>query len=206
MRFSVVMQCYLGPYQHAATNREEKLIRAINSLLNGVFQDFELLIIADGCEKTFDIIQETYKANEKIDCILIHKQKLWSGKPRNEGIKRAKGQYIVYLDSDDQFGLSHLQIINEQLLKYKNPDWVYFNDILIEKDGRKVERNIVINQRYQNGTSNICHKKDLMVEWNGTGYGEDDWSIVKQLNGYLNRVKIQTPEYYVCHLPGKLDV
>lgn len=206
MRFSVIIPSYLGYYEHAASNREEKLIRAVDSVLNGHFKDLEIIVVADGCNKSFDIIQRAYLDMENIDCVLIHKQTLWSGKPRNEGIKKAAGEYIVYLDADDQWGENHLNIIDSELKLTKDPDWVWFNDILLEKTGKKTERQILINQRFQNGTSNICHKRKLAIEWHGSSYGTDDWSAIQQLHRYSNRVKIKTPQYYVCHLPGRLDV
>jgi len=205
MRFSVIIPSYLGYYEHAAKDRDKKLIRAVNSVLNGTFKDFEVMVVADGCEQSYNIIESAYPDRNEVDCVLIKKQRLWSGKPRNEGIKKAKGEYIVYLDADDQWGENHLSIINTGLIENENPDWVFFNDILLEKDGRKIERNVSINQRFQNGTSNICHKRNLAIEWNGNFYGGDDWSVIQQLHRYGKRAKIKTPEYFVCHLPGKLD-
>lgn len=205
MKFSVIIPSFLGEYQHAASNREMKLVRAVDSVLAQNFTDYEIIVVADGCEKSYNMICDKYPDNDTVDCLLIPKQPIWSGKPRNEGIKKAKGEYIIYLDADDMWGESHLNIINAELDQYNNPDWVWFNDLLMEKDGRKWERQILINQRFQNGTSNICHKRVCAVEWKGTGYGFDDWNIVTQLQRYKS-AKIKTPQYYVCHLPNKLDV
>jgi len=208
MRFSVIIPSFLGEYQYAAKDREKKLIRAVDSVIAGTFDDYEIMVVADGCEKTYELIERFYKDNLKVDCVLIQKQKLWSGKPRQEGIKRSKGEYIVYLDADDKWGENHLSIINHELIEHRHPDWVWFNDKILDKTGRLIERHILINQRFQNGTSNICHKRSLAVEWNGVAnqYGTDDGNLVQQLLRYNNKVKIRTPEYYVCHLPQKLDV
>lgn len=206
MRFSVIIPSFLGQYEHAASNREMKLQRAIDSVLAQSFQNFEIMVVADGCEKTFNIIEEKYFEVENIDCLLIRKQPLWSGSPRNYGINKAKGEYIIYLDADDVWGADHLNIINSELTANNNPDWVWFNDLLKKKDGSQYERQILINQRFQNGTSNICHKRSLVLQWRGTGYGLDDWSVVQQLQRYPKNVKIKTPQYIVCHLQQGLDV
>lgn len=54
--FSIVMPSYLGDYNSSAgpsaTNRVEKFIRAVDSVLAQTFGSWELLIVADGCEKT----------------------------------------------------------------------------------------------------------------------------------------------------------
>ena len=203
MRFSIIIPSYLGAYLHAASNRETKLVRAVDSCLNQTFEDFEVIVVADGCDKTYEIIEKNYSDDERVDCLLIRKQQLWTGTPRNYGINLAKGDYIVYLDADDKLGERHLEIINNGLVNY---DWVYFNDRLMKRDGSSYERNILINERFQNGTSNICHRRNLAVNWNGRGYGFDDWGVVQQLHKHPNNAKVATPEYFVCHLQQGLDV
>lgn len=203
MRFSIVIQSFLGDYKGAAKERDIKILRAIDSCLNQIFKDFQVIVVADGCEKTFDIIEKHYDGNDIVDCYLITKQNLWSGNARNFGVKKASGDYVCYLDIDDYLGNNHLQIISDQL---KDFDWVYFNDTILDTRGRFTERKAMIDHKFQNGTSNICHKRKLNVKWNGIGYGYDDWSIVTDLKKYNNFAKIETPEYIVCHLPQRLDV
>lgn len=203
-KFSIIMQCFLGDYKNAASKREEKLIRAVNSVLGQTFKDWELIIIADGCEKTFDLIEENYSKNSDIECYLIEKQVMWSGTPRNFGISKAKGDYILYLDADDIIGPKHLEIISNHIAGY---DWVWFNDLVRFQDSIK-ERKCLITQRYQYGTSNLCHKRSINAKWTSTGYGHDDWGLGQHLlNISKNFSKITTPEYIVCHIPAlKLDV
>lgn len=206
-KFSLIMQCYLGDYPTAASNREEKLIRAIDSALAQTFKDWELIIVADGCEKTFDIVQEKYSANENIDCRLITKQTTWGGAARNYGLKIAKGELVCYLDSDDVFGPNHLQIINDNIGSY---DWAYFNDFVYNKINttgapanleKNIERDCVIQVKNQFGTSNIVHKLSLGAMWSGIGYAQDDWALVEHLKKLSsNYGKIKTPEYIVCHI------
>lgn len=199
MRFSIIMQSFLGDYKFAATNREAKLVRAIDSVIAQTFTDWELIIIADGCEKTFDIVEEKYKPNLNIDCRLINKQTIWGGAQRNYGISLTKGELICYLDNDDYFGENHLQIINDNIGEL---DWAFFNDICEGK-----ERESVIQVKGNYGTSNIVHKKSLGAKWTSYGYGTDDWGLVEHLKKLSSNFgKIRTAEYIVCHIPNRLDV
>ena len=94
------MPSYLGDYPNAASNREQKLPRAIESfLVQGIG---ELIIIADGCEKTAQIASKY-----PVKLITIDKQPPFSGTPRNTGIQEAQYDYIAYLDNDDVFGPRH---------------------------------------------------------------------------------------------------
>lgn len=196
-RFSVIMQCFLGDYPGAASSREEKLIRAIESVILQTFKDWELIIVADGCEKTFDLVCKNYSNDPKVSCILITKQPLWSGGSRDIGKLNSIGDYCLYLDSDDYYSADHLEIINKYLSD--SIDWVWYNDYIWQD--KWVERQCKIRVIGYNGTSNVCFKRSLNVNWSGyTGYAHDFY-FNQQLLKYTNYAKIPTPGYYVCHLP-----
>ena len=148
------MPCYLGHYNNAATDRQVKLRRAIDSFLKQKIG--ELIIIPDGCHET--------KA--------IAKCNLFSGHPRNVGIAAASYDYIAYLDSDDIFGDGHLQSIVNNL----DADWLWWDDH-IDVVKRTVELKLG-----SIGTSCIAHKKSLGIFWTD-GYGHD-WRVVEQLMKY----------------------
>jgi glycosyltransferase involved in cell wall biosynthesis len=197
------MQSYLGHYNTAASNREQKIVRAIYSVLNQSFKDWELIVIADGCEKTFDLVCEKYSEYKNIDCRLISKQTMWGGGPRNYGLSIANGEWAVYLDNDDYFGPDHLKTIADNISSF---DWVWFNDLVKTADNH-VERSCIIDIKNQFGTSNVAHKISLGAKWCSYGYGSDDYGLVahlKQLSS--NYGKIATPQYFVCHIPKKVDL
>lgn len=200
-KFSIIMQSFLGDYKGAASNREEKLKRAILSVLAQSFSDWELIVVADGCDKSFDIVANY--SDSRIDCFLLAKQTMWSGACRNFGISKATGEYIVYLDADDYFGVDHLKKISTGM---GENDWVWFDDHVKTKSST-IERTALINQKYQHGTANVCHKRSINANWSITGYGQDDWGLTQSLmRASKNYTKIGTPEYIVCHIPNKIDL
>ena len=199
MRFSVVMASRLESYPSAATGREGKLIRAINSVITQTFPDWELHVVSDGCARTIELV----KANVRDPSVYLWKvthKKLWSGAPRNMGIDQAQGEFIIYLDNDDVWGPDHLEIVNKELNGY---DWVWFNDIRYHpKLKRWYENECDINQLGRHGTSNICHKRSLGVHWDENGKYAHDYYFTRKLIPFSNYKKITTPEYFVCHIPG----
>jgi glycosyltransferase involved in cell wall biosynthesis len=191
------MQSYLGDYPGAANDRETKIIRAIDSIINQSIDDWELIVIADGCEKTFNIVSEAYEKNNKISCYLIPKQEAWSGTARDLGKMLAKGDYCIYLDIDDYYGLKQLETISNQLADY---DWVWYNDLIWVNDWK--ERLCNIKRIGQNGTSNVCFKRELKVNWSiYTGYAHDYYFNQQLVKKYPNCAQINALGYYVCHLP-----
>jgi len=199
MRFSVIMASRLVPYSSQCAEPEAKLRRAIQSVLDQSFRDFELIVIADSCKRTKEIVKE-FKG---IRFFEVKHTQLWGNAPRNAGIKNAKGEYIIYCDSDDWWGTEHLQIINSNI---KDNDWVYYNDIAYDKrNAQWIERACNIHKMGACGTSNICHASRLGLHWQHPGYAHD-YYFNQQLLRYHNFKRIPTPEYYVCHIPNNYDL
>lgn len=201
MKFSVIIPSYMGPYPSAAHNREDKLPRAIYSCLNQTFDDFEIHVICDGCDKSFNIVSKIFDL--RLRKWKIERSKLWSGRPRNKGIEEAQGEFIVYLDADDIWGENHLKIISEGINGF---DWVWFNDIRYKplKD-IWIENPCDIRVLGKHGTSNICHKRSMDMFWDEDGKYAHDYVFVQKLLTNNNFKKIATPEYYVCHIPGTMQ-
>jgi glycosyltransferase involved in cell wall biosynthesis len=201
-RFIIIMPSYLGPYKTAASKRDEKIHRAIRSVINQSFKDFELFVIADGCEKTFKILKAYWEKAENIKCSLIEKQPHLSGNVRNFGINHCTGEYICYLDIDDYFGKDHLQILNDELNINGNPDWAYFD--IYEWSTRLLAfhpKKSDVLKKNQHGTGNLVHKKSLNLLWKSEGY-QHDYFFVQDLLKVPDYKKLATPQYYCCHIPG----
>lgn len=82
-------------------NRAKLVDRAINSVLVQTFKDFELLIVDDVSTDNTQQIVEQFR-DERIK--IIHHQKNKGGSAaRNTGIKMAMGEYIAFLDDDDEW-------------------------------------------------------------------------------------------------------
>ena len=199
---SIVMASYLGAYNNAASNRPEKLKRAIASVLRQQYQDWELIIVSDGCNETSKIAAGIL--DERVSGYHIPKQKMWSGVPRNVGIEKAKGDYIIYLDNDDIFGPNHLKNIADGIEKKPGFDWYMFNDMI--PDGKEpkqfIERRAEL-RRFQCGTSNICHKK--VAKWKDEDDYLHDWNFIVELKKF-RMARIEGGQYLVCHIPKKFDI
>ncbi|MBU0485003.1 MAG: glycosyltransferase [Proteobacteria bacterium] len=88
-------------------NRAGSLVRAINSVLNQSFADFELIIVDDASiDGTADIVGEI---KDKRLRYIKHDKQQGAGATRNTGIAAARGECIAFQDSDDEWVLSKLE-------------------------------------------------------------------------------------------------
>lgn len=80
-------------------NGEKYLRKAIDSIFNQTFRDFEFLIINDGSTDRTAEILESY--NDPRIKIINNEKNMGLTKSLNKGLKMAKGEYIARMDADD---------------------------------------------------------------------------------------------------------
>lgn len=210
-KFSIIIASYLGNYPGAATDREFKFFRSIHSVLSQRFPDWECIIVADGCTRTRELYEEHFIQEERIKLIEIPKEKLWSARVRNTGLDAAQGDWIIYLDTDDMLGDHHLEKIIRGMERLDEPvSWVYFNNYIAQNEVVDTynyfkEQFAAIDQKGKCGTCNIAHRNQNDFRWNDNSYLHD-WYFIKMLKLSSFYTRIPTPEYYVCHYPGVVDI
>ncbi len=89
-------------------NGEKFISRCIDSVLNQSFKDIEIIVINDGSkDNTKDILLNYQNQNENIK--LINKENQGVSQARNDGINLAKGEYIAFIDSDDEIPNNYIK-------------------------------------------------------------------------------------------------
>jgi len=87
-------------------NRAHLVGRAIRSVLNQTFQDFEIIVVDDG---STDNTEEVVKGfNDPRIRYIRHEENHGGSAARNTGICAARGEYIAFLDADDEWLSMHL--------------------------------------------------------------------------------------------------
>ena len=81
-----------------AYNAEKTIKKCLNSLINQTKEELEIIMINDGSTDNTEKIIKEYK-DKRIKYFKNQNQGI--GKTRNFGIEKAKGKYILFLDSDD---------------------------------------------------------------------------------------------------------
>ena len=89
-------------------NGERFVAKTIESVLNQYYKNWEMIIIDDGSKDNSPTIVEEYSKKDK-RIQLVRQKNAGSGAARNNGIRRAKGQYICLLDADDTWENNFLE-------------------------------------------------------------------------------------------------
>lgn len=100
-------------------NSAKTVVRAINSVRNQTFDDWECIIVDDSSvDNTVSIVKE-YLYDKRLKLITLPKN---SGVAvaRNKGIEKAKGRFIAFLDSDDEWLSGKLEKHIEFMLEQKS--------------------------------------------------------------------------------------
>jgi glycosyltransferase involved in cell wall biosynthesis len=127
-------------------NRSQTIIRAITSVLNQTYQNFEILIIDDGStddtERVIELIED-----ERIRYHKLSKNS-GGGSARNKGIELSEGIYIAFLDSDDEWQQYMLEICVQRYISLINQDVILFSKLIMDN---KITKKIFPDSIYQDG-------------------------------------------------------
>lgn len=84
-------------------NGEKFIAKAIRSVLNQSYKDWELLVINDGSTDSTEEIVKVYSARDPRIQYIKNEKNLGIQKSLNRGLRLAKGNYIARIDDDDEW-------------------------------------------------------------------------------------------------------
>jgi glycosyltransferase involved in cell wall biosynthesis len=173
MRFSIVIPLY---------NKEKYIKRALQSVLNQTFNDYEIIVVNDG---STDRSKEVVKNIKNPSIVIFDQQNQGVSAARNRGIDESKGKYIAFLDADDNWEPDFLQTINQLQKKYPDAGIYttsyklvkghneYLNVIMKCKNSLEGQENFFILNEKIGGlhTSSIVVKKKIFSQAGGFSVG-----------------------------------
>lgn len=112
--FSVVVPVY---------NKEPHIARAINSVLNQTYQNFELVIVCDPSTDNSNVEVEKF-TDPRIRVFYRDEPGPGGYATRNLGIKEAKAKWVAFLDADDEWYEHHLQKVKEVIDDVKDVHFI----------------------------------------------------------------------------------
>lgn len=142
-----------------AYNSEMFIGKCIDSVLEQTYSNWELIAVDDGSrDNTFGILKKYAEVDSRIR--VIHQENQGPGIARNTGIAEAKGNYVVFIDSDDYIEKDYFLLLSNH-----NEDVVFINVRNVDKDGH------VLKEEYM--SKNMQLTKDVILRRQMTG--KIDW-------------------------------
>lgn len=138
-------------------NRPYLIKRTLDSVLKQSFQDFEIIVVDDGIKESAEEAVKSY--NDARIKYIKHEVNKGGGAARNTGIKNAIGEYIAFLDDDDEWALEKLEKQVKAFETCENKVAVVFCGVRILYDEGKIEKIVLPNESgIVNPFNRILHK------------------------------------------------
>ena len=113
MKYSIIIPVY------NSSKTIQKSIESVCISCEKISSDYEIICVDDGSkDNSLELLQQLAKENFKL--VVIHQENAGAAAARNTGLERAKGTYIAFNDSDDEWEIEHLSILQKAF--DSNPD------------------------------------------------------------------------------------
>ena len=138
--------------------------KAIDSVLNQTYQNFQLIVVDDGSTDNSRDVINSYRQQ----ITAIFQENAGQGAAFNAGLAQAKGEFVCFLDSDDYYRKDKLEKIVAAFLSH--PEWVQISHgrTSVDKDG-----NIIGNDPTFFNSGNVTY---MLLKW-----GRYAWAITSGL-------------------------
>lgn len=125
INFSVIIPAY---------NAGQFIKRTLDSVANQTYSNFEIVITNDGSvDNTEAVIREYSQSHPSLQIHMASQKNKGIGSARNNGIFRARGKYLAFLDADDCWYSNKLESVYEILKESPDRDVLYHDEVEIRE-------------------------------------------------------------------------
>jgi len=185
-------------------NRADLLPQAIDSVLKQTYRNWETMIVDDGSTDETEKVVKKYR-DSRIHYI-AHQSNLGSSSARNTGIKKTKGQFIAFLDSDDEW-LSEKLACQMQVFKNKSNHCgvVYTGGYMVKNNKEILAKSVEINLNnfyekilFKNivGSSTVLIKRECFDKvglYDVSLINYQDWDMWIRISKYYQFILVNLP-------------
>ena len=128
MRFSIVIPVY---------NVEKYIEKCMYTVMHQSFDDYEVIVVDDETpDNSMETVQKYADAFPgKIQ--ILHQKNTRQGGARNNGVTKARGEYLLFVDSDDYVHPDMLKIVDARLREHPC-DILYFQHVPVSEQGEEL--------------------------------------------------------------------
>lgn len=195
--FSIIIPLY---------NKVEYIERAIQSIINQTYQNFEIIVVNDGSVDNGGKIVESFCDNR---IILINQQNQGVSAARNNGAQFTHYDFLTFLDADDIWLNTFLEEANKLINEYPKAAIYGLNNYFEFPDRR------VIYEKYDwlfkgKKTGLITNYFDLFTKMGKSPFSSSNYCIHKNIfqeeGGYKVGIKLTEDSDFWCRIALKYDI
>jgi len=187
---------------------EEYLAECLDSVKKQTLDDFEAIIVNDATPDNAMRIAQRFSEVDSRFIIVAHDENKGLGAARNTGLDKAKGSYLLFLDSDDLLAQDALSLMVE-IAEEKNADIIVGNMAVLMDEGYELtsytnglfinwqqidEENLRCLPANLYAAGSVCHKlfrRELLMEegirfpegiyWEDNAFSMEAWIVSKRI-------------------------
>lgn len=184
-------------------NSSKTIDRCMNSLLNQTYKNIEIILVDDGSKDDSLKIIKKYKKNNK-NVVAVHQENQGAGIARNTGIKISSGDYVTFVDSDDELEKTAIENIVSKLKK--NTDIVISGFKKIDAEGHIIFKRIPSYGEWTEFKYTLTvfklYKRDFLMSHNvlytkDKLYEDMVFSLIAYSN--TNNIVVYSNDQYIIH-------
>jgi glycosyltransferase involved in cell wall biosynthesis len=201
--FSVVIPTY---------NCDEYLERALKSVFSQTYQDFEVIVVDNSSTDNTQNVLGSFP-QDKLKVITVNNRGIIAYS-RNEGIKKAKGEWVAFLDSDDVWQSEKLEKVknaideNQGFILICHDEWCVMNG----KNKNRLSYGPSGDDMYDRllfkinclSTSAVCVKKDILIKTGG--FSERNDFVTAEDYEYWIRLSQVGEFYFIKEVLGEYHI
>ena len=185
--------------------------RAVRSVLEQTFQDFEIIIVNDGSN---DNTEEVVRAIADRRIRYVFQPNQGPNAARNNGIRMAQGEYLAFLDADDWWLPAKLQAQLERLKERPEAGLVYCSTLWVKPAGEiilneaLIEGNVFPTLLFGNAVSGSASSVMVLRRvFDKVGLFDEnfrrmeDWEMWLRIGAVFPFAAVRQPLVYVTNLP-----
>lgn len=129
MRFSIIIPVY---------NVEKYIRKCMQTVMEQTFRDYEVIVVDDETPDNSMAIVEAFAEKYPGMIQIIHQKNTRQGGARKRGVQQARGEYILFVDSDDYVSPKLLETV-DQYLRRESCDILGFQYQKVTEDGKLLQ-------------------------------------------------------------------
>jgi glycosyltransferase involved in cell wall biosynthesis len=178
-----------------------KILRSVRSVIDQTFGDWELIIVDDGSTDDTSKVIQPFLENSRIN--YIKKKNGGVASARNVGAKNSSGEYLVFLDSDDEFKSELLRDYDARIKYESNIGLISCGVLIGDKEKLPRIQKGISKFKYSVLAGSFCIKREIFNKIGGYDVElrqSENWEMMARALNFCEIYNLKVEYINKCNL------